>query len=174
MSPKPHRQQDKVAADSAAPIRIQRLHSLHHFLEAADLGIRLLRRTPYAKTTVDHTATVSALQRSALPPDGCTLGAYKGETLVAVIAMQVGAYFWTHPTRGERFASDLFFASEHPGAGLRILRAGIAWAFEQPRVVECTFGVSSELGTDDQYDKLYARVGAKRLGGMYMIRRNGK
>lgn len=84
--------------------------------------------------------------------------------------MQVAPYFWVHQRLGERYATDIFFASVHAGDGLRVLRRAVDWAFQQPRVIECTFGVSS--GADEgRHDALYARVGAKKIGGMYQVRK---
>jgi hypothetical protein len=103
-----------------------------------------------------------------MAPDGILFGGFRGEEITSAIAVQVSPYFWTSQRTGQRYASDLFFVSKRAGDGLRVLRAAVDWAFQQPRVVECTFGVSSGAN-QGRHDALYARVGAKRIGEMYMV-----
>lgn len=149
---------------------VRQLQLLRHLQEAVDIGLDALRRSAHAATTFDNQAALSAVQRCGFPPDGVVLGCFRGDRITAAIAMQVQPYFWVNPRKGERFATDLFFASVRPGDGLRVLRAAVDWAFRQPRVIECTFAVSSG-GDSWGYDALYERVGAKRLGGMYQVRK---
>ncbi len=147
---------------------IRRLLSLHHLQQAVDLGIAVLPGTIYGRTTVDRNAAIQSVQRATMAPDGALFGAFRGEEITAAIAVQVSAYFWASQRTGQRYASDLFFVSRRAGDGLRVLRAAVDWAFKQPRVVECTFGVSSGAN-QGRHDALYARVGAKRIGEMYMV-----
>lgn len=111
---------------------------------------------------------MQAVQRATFPPDGALIGCFRGDEITAAIAMQANPYFWVNQRNGQRYASDLFFVSARPGDGLRVLRAAVDWAFRQPRVIECTFGVSSGAN-QGRHDALYARVGAKRIGEMYMV-----
>jgi hypothetical protein len=138
--------------------------------ELVDLGERLVKRSRYTETEVDRQTALRAVCESARPPDGVAFGVYRKERLTAGIVMCVSNYFWTHPLRGARFGTDLFFASEHAGDGLRVLRAAVDWAFEQPRVVECSFGVSSGIGEQALLDKLYGKIGATRYGSIYTVR----
>lgn len=147
---------------------IRRCLSLHHLEQAVDLGISVLPRTIYGRTTVDRNAALQSVQRATMAPDGVLFGGFRGEEITAAIAIQISPYFWTSQRTGQRYASDLFFVSKRAGDGLRVLRAAVDWAFQQPRVIECTFGVSSGAN-QGRHDALYARVGAKRIGEMYMV-----
>lgn len=153
------------------PILTQQLLRLPQLRQAAELGRELLVGTQYENTKYEELPAILAIQRVAANPDGAVIGAYKGDELVAVIAVIAQPYFWVNQTTGDRFVSDLFFVSKHPGAGAMVLRKAINWAWKQPKVVECTFAVSSGVGRHETMSRFFERNGARMIGGMYMVRK---
>jgi len=66
----------------------------------------------------------------------------------------------------KRSATDIVTYSEHPGDGLKLIRAFVDWAWSAPNVIEITMAQSSGIDVDRTV-KLYERVGLERVGNIF-------
>ncbi len=136
---------------------------------AIECGKRLHARSVYARHATDQQAIYSTMAFGVHSNIGRLLVAEHDGAITGVMLLQAMPYWWAR-AGGPRFVTDLVFGAERPGDGAQMLRAGIEWAWTVPRVVECTFGISSGI-TPERTAELYQRLGLRQLGTMWMIER---
>jgi GNAT superfamily N-acetyltransferase len=70
-----------------------------------------------------------------------------------------------------RYATDLLVYAELPGAGAKLLQRFIAWALEERRVARVMLAESYGGRDPAKAEGFYKRLGAKRIGGFFVIDR---
>lgn len=137
---------------------------------AINCGKRLHARSVYAQHATNQRAIYHHMAFGVNSKLGCLVVAEHASEITGVLLLQAAPYWWADPATGARFATDLVFGAERAGDGAQMLRKGIEWAWTVPRVVECTFGISSGI-TPERTATLYEALGMKNLGTMWMVER---
>jgi len=70
------------------------------------------------------------------------------------------------------YATNLFLCANNKGRGTAgfLLRRFKKWVDSRPIIKDVTLAVTSEIGDVQRVEKLYQRVGFKRLGGLYRLK----
>lgn len=92
--------------------------------QIVDMGLRFLRSTAYRDRVGENPEQMTRIAQQLIGGAGALLVAERDERLVGMI----GVLLFEHPLSGEWIAGELFWWSEQPRAGMRLLREAEAWA----------------------------------------------
>lgn len=132
-------------------------------------------RSIYANTaTFDDRAAKQMLTASIQRHGHDTLGGTRvlvSETDGQVRGLIIGVIDKIYPCLAELVVTDLMFVfapNAAPGDALKMVRALIVWAENNPRVIEVMLGAANTMGDEwERVGALYERCGLTRCGGMY-------
>jgi hypothetical protein len=92
--------------------------------QIVEMGLRFLRSTVYRDRLAESPVSMERIAMQLIGGAGALLVAERGGLLVGMI----GVLLFEHPLSGEWIAGELFWWSEQPRAGMRLLREAEAWA----------------------------------------------
>ncbi|HEY4117563.1 MAG TPA: GNAT family N-acetyltransferase [Byssovorax sp.] len=132
------------------------------------LARRMHAEGAYAFLPFDATKVAASVVASAALADRYAAIAVRGGVIVGFL----GGALTTYPFCNERLAHDVGFyvapEARASSAAVRLIQAFRAWAVEQG-AREVSLGVSSGVEVD-RIERLYTRLGFRRMGGVYRER----
>lgn len=127
------------------------------------LFLRLKRASDYVTIPHDVDRSKATIRRCISSPQAyAKVAVSKTGEIVGCFLGVVDALWWS----SRRYASDIGFFSQIPGAGDALLDDFESWAWQQNGVVEVLVAQSSGVAVD-QTDRWYQGKGYARVGGVF-------
>ena len=136
------------------------------FVQWIELCQKFHAKTPFAGVEPDIPGCSKLFRQCLASKLGCVFVADRGGRLSGTLLGVAQEWWWCR----KRVASDLIFFAERPGDGIAMLRAFVDWAWSVPSVIDIMPGTSSGIDID-RTDQLYERVGFRRIGSLFYMRR---
>lgn len=115
----------------------------------------------------DETGAKYVLAVSMADPMRCAFVAERDGAIVGVLVGMEEQFAYLRA----RYATDVLTFAQAPGAGAALMRRFIEWAFKERRVDRVLLADTFGGRAPARAAKWYARLGARPLGGTYVIDR---
>jgi hypothetical protein len=133
-----------------------------------DLGRRAHEASGNARFAFDEPGAKLMGAAAITQKTMCAFAAVDGEKFVGIVLGQEDKI----PYAKMRYATDLVFYAEKPGAGKALMDRFTQWAFEERRVQQLLLGVSFGGKSARSAGAFYKRMGFAAVGGLYVKNRS--